>query len=373
MNTTKEPPAAPAPTAPAAPTAPTAPDPARAALVDPLLQAVGVVTVISALFGLLVLPGLLGNVGERAVVWGERLTSTFSYAALGGLLGLIGLGGYELIRRTDLGGVRFAALGSSVLVVGLAAPAATHPLIAIPQVMLAVAAGLFALITATRAARSIHTRAPAGVLALLGLSGLLRTFAWAVAAVSLTNPARFSFARGLGTAAVVCLGLAHLVAVAYFATRGRLQGRVFGNGALVLGFVVTYIAARKPAGLGAAGAVLHSALSVGAASPEPFGLAPVAYYLFPTGLALALVAVAQRRQVPAVAVGLGLVLASQSRFDVPLAALSVVAGGMWLALAATDGRALWTDLITTRRQRLVDEAGSDAQSSRPRPGAGRAR
>lgn len=332
---------------------------------EPLLRVTIAVAVVSAVLGLLVLPGLLGNVGERAVVWGERVTSTFTYVAFAGLLVLIGLGGYELIRRVDLGASRYAALALSVVCVGLASPAAARPLMALAQVVLALAAAGFTVFTAARALRSVHTRAVAVVLGLVGLAGLFRALAWTVAAFSLASPGGYTFARALATVAVVLWGTAQLVAVAYFATRGKLRGRVLGNAALIAGFVATFLATRRPASVAPVGAVLHVAFSVGASSPEPLGLVPIAYYLFPTGLALACVALLQRQTVGAVVGPLALALASQARFDVPLAALSVTAGGMWLLLAAGDERALWSELIAARRL-AADEAGARAPARGPR-------
>jgi hypothetical protein len=354
---------APPPPGSAAPAVPGSPT--RVEAMEPLLRATVTVAVVSAVLGLLVLPGLLGNVGERAVVWGERVTSTFTYVAFAGLLLLIGLGGYELIRRVDLGASRYAALALSVVCVGLASPAVVCPLMALAQVVLALAAAAFTLFTTARALRSVHTRAVAVVLGFVGLAGLFRALAWTVAAFSLASPGGYTFARVLSTLAVVLWGLAQLVAVAYFATRGKLLGRVLGNAALIAGFVATFLATRRPPSLAPVGAVLHVAFSVGASSPEPLGLVPIAYYLFPTGLALACMALLQRQTVGAVVGPLALALASQGRFDVPLAALSVTAGGMWLVLAAGDERALWSELIAARRL-AADEAGGRAPARRPR-------
>jgi hypothetical protein len=324
-------------------------------------------TLLAAIAGVLVLPGLLGNVGEKVVTWGERLASTLSYVSFAGLMVLVAVGGYELIRRTDLGSTRYVALSLLVLVVGLGAPAVTSPLLSIPQVLLAMAASAFALVSSVRALRAPHTRAPAGVTALLGLSGIFRVVAWATAAASLESPRGFAFARGFGTAAVVLVGLAQLVTVAYFATRGKMQGRVMGNVALVLGFVVTYIATRKPGFAGALGPVLANAVLAQEPSPEPFALTPIAHFLFPTSIFLGLVAASQRKQVPQIAVALSLALVSAGRLDVPLSALAAVAGALWLSLASSDERAMWSDLLASRKLRLEEENARRDASDRPPP------
>ena len=226
---------------PPEPHAPTthAPTPAPPAFSRPsvefFIRAVTIVSVLATVLGVLVLPGLLGNVGERFVVWGERGTAVASYVAFVGVLLLTSSGAYDLIQRVDLGISRFVLLGLSVVVVGLVAPAVSTHLMAIPQVLLALSAGAFAIVAALRALRAPHTRAPGGILGLLGLAALLRVLSWAIAAVTLDSPLGFSFARVLATAAVVIVGLAQLVAVAYFSTRGKVQGRLLGNLALVLG------------------------------------------------------------------------------------------------------------------------------------------
>ena len=334
--------------------------------VDFFVRAVTIASVVATVLGVLVLPGLLGNVGERFVVWGEHGTAVASYVAFVGVLLLTSSGAYDLIQRVDLGVSRFVLLGLSVVVVGLVAPAVSTRLMAIPQVLLALAAGAFAIVAALRALRAPHTRAPGGILGLLGLAALLRALSWAIAAVTLNSPLGFSFARILATAAVVVVGLAQLVAVAYFSTRGKVQGRLLGNLALVLGFVATFVAARKPEFAGPLGPILAGAIAHAQPSPDPFGLGAVARYLFPTGVFLALVAIVQRRQVTAITCGVTLALASQGRLDVPLPALFVVVSGLLLARSSHDDRAMWTDLITTRTQKQKDE---DAKRNvvRPRP------
>jgi hypothetical protein len=353
------------------PPAPETPAPQAPALsrqwVDFFVRAVTITSVLATVLGVLVLPGLLGNVGERAVVWGERGTAVASYVAFVGVLLLTSSGAYDLIQRVDLGGSRFVLLGLSVVVVGLVAPAVSTHLMAIPQVLLALAAGGFAIVAALRALRAPHTRAPGGILGLLGVAGLLRALSWAIAAVTLDSPLGFSFARILATAAVVVVGLAQLVAVAYFSTRGKVQGRLLGNLALVLGFVATFFAARKPEFAGPIGPILAGAIAHAQPSPDPVALGAVARYLFPTGVFLAIVAVVQRRQVTAITCGVTFALASQGRLDVPLPALFVLVSGLLLARSSHDDRAMWADLITTRTQKQKDEDAKKNVNVRPRP------
>lgn len=290
-------------------------------------------------------------------MWGERAAAVSSYLAFFGLLSLTSYGGYDLILRAEIGAARFVLLGLSVVIVGLAAPAVATRLLAVPQAALGVVVAVFAVIAAIVAVRAPHTRAPAGVLGLVGLAAFFRAVSWVVAQLSLDNPLGFAFGRAFATVAVVVAGASQLVAIAYFATRGRSQGRFLGNAALALGFVVTYVGAKKPAFAGAVGHVLSGALAHAVPSPEPFGLTPVATFLFPTALFLGLVACAQRGQVALVACGLGLALATQGRFDVPLASLFALVAGLLLVRASQDPRSLWSDLMAsgTRREKGPSE------------------
>ncbi len=333
---------------------PAAEPPALARPSDAFVRGVAIVSLVAAVLGVLVLPGLLGSVAEAQAVWGERITAMAGYLSFAGLLLLTSTFGYELILRTELGLARYTLLALSVVVVGLAAPSISTRLIAIPQAILAIIAAVFALVAAVTSLRAPHTRAPAFVLGMVGLSGLFRAFGWSLASFA-SEGFSLGVARTFATLAVVAMGFAQLVAVAYFATRGRVQGRVVANLALVLGFFVTYLAARKPAFAGPIGAILAASIARGAPSPEPFFLGPVAHYLLPTGIFLALVAIVQRNQVTTVAVGLALALGSQGRLDVPLPALFCLVSGLLLVRASRDGRAMWSDLITTRAQKRADE------------------
>lgn len=344
--------------------------PAAAFPSDTFVRVVTAVALLAAFLGTLVLPGLLGNVGDKAVMWGERAAAVSSYLAFFGLLSLTSYGGYDLILRAEIGAARFVLLGLSVIIVGLAAPAVATRLLAVPQAALGLIVAVFAVIAAVVAVRAPHTRAPAGVLALVGLSAFFRAVSWIVAQLSLDNPLGFAFGRAFATVGVVVAGGSQLVAIAYFATRGRSQGRLLGNAALALGFFVTYVGAKKPAFAGALGHVLSGALAHAVPSPEPFGLTPVATFLFPTALFFGLVACAQRGQVALVACGLGLALATQGRFDVPLASLFALVSGLLLVRASQDRRSLWSDLMASgpRREKAPERPIKNARASdRPPP------
>ena len=89
--------------------------PAAAFPSDTFVRVVTAVALLAAFLGTLVLPGLLGNVGDKAVMWGERAAAVSSYLAFFGLLSLTSYGGYDLILRAEIGAARFVLLGRSAL------------------------------------------------------------------------------------------------------------------------------------------------------------------------------------------------------------------------------------------------------------------
>ena len=80
----------------------------------------------------------------------------------------------------------------------------------------------------------------------------------------------------------------------------------------------------------------------------PYGLASISAFLVPATVLLAIVAVVQRAQPPAVLAALGLALLSHGSFDVPLHALAVTAAAQWAMLAMVDERSMWAAMVRGR-------------------------
>ena len=94
--------------------------------------------------------------------------------------------------------------------------------------------------------------------------------------------------------------------------------------------------------------MLRGSLSQAVGSVLPYGLTSIAAFLVPATILLAMVAIVQRGQPPAVLAALGLALLSQGSFDVPLHALAMTAAAQWAMLAMADDRTMWTALVGQR-------------------------
>lgn len=313
----------------------------------------GVVAILAKVFGVLVAPGVRGTVGQRTVELVDTLTATLGYTLAAFLVALVCGGSFELARARKLPVfARGAVVAVSGLVVALASPAVVQRLPALASIALAVVTSVITLTGGVVVVRTPQTRAVGGVLALLAICALARVVAWetATVAVDRSSVALHEVARGFATAAILLQGVAALFAAAWLGTRSRWRGRVLANLAIVLAFVLTYLAARRiddsPSTFET---VLHASLSRAAGVPAPFGMASVAAFLVPASILLAVVALVQRAQPPAVTTALALALLSGGAYDVPLQALLATAAVQWAMLATVDERSVWSALLRERR------------------------
>jgi hypothetical protein len=313
-----------------------------------------VVGAAAKVLGVLVAPGLRGIASQRTVDAVEIISATLGYTFAALLVALICAGSFELARVRKIGVLsRGTVVAVSGLVVALASPAVVQRLHNMAGIALAVVASIIAVVAAIGTIRVAHTRIVGAVVGMLALSGLLRPLAWALTTLANERASLglYNAGRGLTTVAVVVQALAALLAAAWLGTRSRLRGRLLANGAIVLAFAITYVAARDsgdtPSSLEA---VLRSSLSQAASLPLPYGLSSIAAFLVPATILLALVAVVQRAHPPAVLAALALALLSHGAFDVPLHALAVTAAAQWAMLAMIDERTMWSALVRGREE-----------------------
>jgi len=188
---------------------------------------------------------------------------------------------------------------------------------------------------------------------MLALSSLLRPIAWETTALASERASLglYNAGRTFATVAVAVQALATLLAAAWLGTRSRWRGRMLANGAIVVAFGITYLAARDTGDTPSAlEAVLRGSLSQAAGVPLPYGLSSIAAFLVPATILLSLVAIVQRAQPPAVLAALALALLSHGSFDVPLHALAVTAAAQWGLLAMIDERSMWSAMMREREQ-----------------------
>ena len=329
-----------------------------------------IVGLLAKTLGILVAPGMRGIASQKAMVAAEIATAALGYVFAALLVALVCGGSFELARVRRIGvPVRGTAVAISGLVVALASPSVVQRLHAPAAVSLAVVAAIVVAVGGVATARSAQTRILGAVLAMSALSGIVRPIAWIVATLAgeRASLSLYHFARGLSTAAVAIQALATLLAAAWLGTRSKWRGRMLANGAIVLAFVITYLAARETdAPPSSIEAVLRGSLAQAAGVPSPYALASIAAFLVPASILLGGVALLQRGQPAAVVSALALVLVSQGAFDIPLQALAAVAATQWALLAMVDERSMWTALSLERPAASVAPA-SPAPPAPPAP------
>jgi len=324
-----------------------------------LLRVAGFASVAAGLTALVVAPGVRGNASESIVVVADRASAVLAYFLGAVLVALVVWGALELVRVLGVGLLpRLALIGTGGLVALLALFSFKARLPFPIPVVFSIAASVAAIAGAWASARAPHTRAAAGLLISFAFAALARLAAWklAMSASDQGSMQLYDVSRGLATAGVLFEGFGQLVAVAWLGTRSKLWGQVGAFVAVVGALVLTWgVASGVHSGASLWQAMLHTALADAPGVPSPFWLEKVAVFLVPSSLLLALVSVAQPRQVAAVVAIMGLGLVSRGAFDAPLRALCAVTAAMWSTLACTDERAMWRTLIEDRKRRLEED------------------
>lgn len=333
---------------------------------EPWLYALALMACLTKLGAVLVAPGLPGIASSTVIDRAQLASAVASYFLLASLVAVSVAATLRLSRvaRVSMAARGAVAVGSGVVVATIA-PAVAHRLQPGAILVLLAATTLVVVVASVASMRAPHTRAVALVLSLLAATSLAKTVAFALALWSGSHASlrAWQIARGASTVAVALEIIAVLVAAAWLGTRSRVRGRFAANVALIGAFIVSWygLTAASPAASPVA-LVLKSTLGAAAAQPPPFALEPVAIFLLPASIFVALSALAQRdRLVPAF---LALGLLSRGAFDVPLQALMATVASMWLLVTSADRSALWRGLVRTREQRLAEDEGDDEAKNR---------
>jgi hypothetical protein len=333
-----------------------------------LLRTAAFVAVAAGIMGVIVAPGAHGNTSDQVVVRVDWTASCLGYFLVGLLIALAAWGGIELLRTPSVGWPARAALiaGGWTVAILWAFAWVLLPLLPLhyelrqswSPVTIASVAALAAIAAAYTSARAPHTRAAAGILFAFAFATIARIAAWelATAAGDTASMPLFRVSRGLATAAVLFEASGQLVAVMWIWTRSRVAGQL-GVAAALVATVAIVLGVRSGMHSGAAPwqSVLHTALADAAGVPSPYAFEPLAVFLVPASLLLALVAAAQPNQVAAVVATISLALVSRGAFDAPLRALCAVVAAQWAALACADERAMWRVLIDDRKRKVEDD------------------
>jgi hypothetical protein len=289
--------------------------------------------------GVVLAPGARGTLGQSSVVVVETVAGALAYMLVAMLVALTCGASFELARaRCASLGARAGIVTISGLVLALASPAVVERLPAIPSLVLAVVASLVATSAGLVTLRAPGGRAVGMVLAAFGASGFLRVVSWQISASGFERGASAAsmqeLARLIATCAVAIHAIAALLSAAWIGTRSKWRGRLLANLAIVIAFLLTWLAARTGDAPSTFEAILRASLPNAPsvmAQPAPYLLGSIAAFLVPASILLAVVAIVQPAP-PMVVAPLAFALLSGAAFDVPLQALLVTVAAQWLLL-----------------------------------------
>lgn len=306
------------------------------------LLATASVAIAAKTIGVIVAPGVRGVASSAVVNALEVVSGGLAYLLVVLAIGLIFLGSFELAKARGVNTVgRGGVVAVSGLIIAMAAPAIWQRLSTLQSLALAVVASLVAFVAGMLTIRAAATRAVGAVLVLSSLASFLRVVAWELASVALERGGygMLDVARGVATVGVMFHVLGALLAAAWIGTRSKWRGRILANGAILVAFGLTWLAARTDSEPTAFEAVLRTTLPGALGLPAPFFFGATSAFLLPASILLAAVALLQRAQPVAIAAALALTLLSGGALDVPIQALLVTAGAQWLLFAASAARA----------------------------------
>ncbi len=317
-----------------------------------LLRSAALLAIAASVLGVIVVPGVRGHASDPVVIAWERVASITSIAAAVLLAGLVVVGSFDLWQATRIGsGARASMLFLASVVFGITLAASIARLPAIASVPMMVASGALTLLSAQVGLRAPHTRALSIVLATMGAASIMRLFAWELASAGADRPSVFTAGRVFATIAIALVGLSQMACAAWMGSRGRGMGQVTTVAALLAAFALVWGAAKGASALAPTWqAVLHASLQ-DQPSPQAFGVAALPAFLTLASMTLAFGSLLVRGQVAVITCTLSLGMIGRGALDVPMCALATAAAAVWLALAASDERAMWKDLVIAKQEK----------------------
>lgn len=303
----------------------------------------GLWAVAAALLGRGVAPALRGLAAERVVRPVEVIAGVLSQGLLLALVGALVVLTSSMLRLPRLPmAYRMAVTALGGIALGLAVPASMARLGSEFSVVLGTVAALAALAGAAQAFAGRSTSL-LGVVLALGASGTLtRQAAWGMAQLGATRGvvALGTAARWVALGAMVLQVLLVTVALGWLATRRPRWVSAATMLCSGLGLAVAACVERVGSTM-ALGPMLASRAALMQLSvpmpPAPLGLR---IFLGVTAQLLGLLAISSRREAPAVAGSLALLLVAGLDLDVPLCALAATVAALTSTLAAHDPETL---------------------------------
>lgn len=320
------------------------------------MRSSAVLAIAATVLAVVVVPGLRGHASDGVVSAWERVASVAGIATAVLLAGLVMVGSLDLWQATRIAvGVRVPMIALGSLVFGIALTASVVHLPSLAVVPMMVASGALATMAGWVGLQAPHTRAPSLLLLGMGAASIMRLFAWELATAGADRPTMFTSGRVFATIAIALVGISQMVCAAWMSARGRGMGQVATVAALLGAFALVWGAA-KGAAIEAPTwqAVLHTALK-DQPSPQAFGVDALPAFLTLSSMTLALATLIVRGQIAVITCTLSLAMLGRGSLDVPMCALATAAAAIWLALASSDDRAMWKDLVIKRDEKKAAE------------------
>lgn len=329
---------------PAAPAA--QPGPSTAAEIGRLIRPLAALGFVALILGRVVAPALRGAfVGMDSVIRYTDAAAGILSQGLAFAVTALSVGALLMVARDRQVPVVVRAMlipqTALVLLLGIWATrkALPNPGAILVGLMAAVAA-LFGSIPGFRQGR---TRALAVVLSITGLACLVRV---AGALVAMRGSSLAFLSATLSSVAVIVHAAALLVALVWLASRRRTLVPPATMAVLIASVALTWAAARgSQPGATAGWVFVWRALDSLLPRPVPSLPASVAVFLAVLSPALALAALATRRQIPSVIGALALTLLAGILADAPVQAMLLTLAALSTVLASRDDRGMWEALL----------------------------
>jgi hypothetical protein len=311
-----------------------------------LIRPIAVLGLVALVLGRVMAPALKGAFnGIDSFIWYADKLAGMTSQGLAFAVTALSIGALLLIARDPRVSllVRALLVPQTVLVLFLGIWATRKALPNAGVVLVGLLASSAAMIGAIQGMFQPRTRAVSVVLAITGLAGLLHV---ASATVMLRSAGSPALAAAVSSLAVLVHGMALLIALVWLATRRRTILPPATMGALGASVLLTWAAARGANAAAANGwAFAWRAIETLLPSPTPSLPAAIAMFLGVLSPALAVAAIATRRQIPSVIGALTLTLLAGLLVDAPVQAMILTLASLSTVLASRDERGMWETLI----------------------------
>lgn len=314
--------------------------------VSRLIRPLAVLAIVAIVLARAVTPALKGTFSgiDRLIRWADVAAGLLSQG-LAFALTALAIGALLVVGRDrKVSVVARSLLVPQTMLVLFFGIWATRNTVGNPGVMLlGMVAVSVSTIGAIEGLRQARTRALGVVLGLTSLAGFAHLLA---AVVAWRTPDSARFAAALGSFSLFIHAIALLVALVWLASRRRSVLPPATMISLVVSVLVTWAAAKGTL-MSAAPGWVFAARAMERLTPTPAPGLPASFAIFLSALApaLAIGALATRRQIPTIIGSLALALTAGVLVDAPLQAMMLTTASLGTVLASRDERGMWEALL----------------------------